>query len=355
MNPMRRRARLLFPFAAILAAALQGCATVNYYAQSIAGHLDILARRQPTAALLADPQTDPTLRARLNTINALVDFAHARLSLPDNGSYSSYAALDRTHPVWTVFASPEFSLQALQWCFPVVGCLAYRGYFSNGDAEAFAASLAARGHDVHVAGATAYSTLGWFKDPVVSSMLRWPDTILAKVIFHELAHQRVYVPNDAVFNESFATAVAHAGVMLWLSETAPAQLDAYLASHRHEQALLELIDETRQHLRALYAGAGDATGKRRRKQEIFGLMQEKYRSFKRQQGMDDAFDPWFEGSLNNARLGALSTYHELAPSFERLLKACGDDLRDFYAAVDRIGGLPELQRRAALAPGCATQ
>ena len=207
-----RIARLLTIAGAVL--PLSGC----YLLQAAGGQMEISAKREPIAEVIADAATPPQLRARLEYVANARDFASRELGLPDNESYRSYADLDRPYVVWNVFAAPEFSVEPRRWCFPIAGCVVYRGYFSEEAAQHYASRLRRRGDDAAVGGVAAYSTLGHFKDPVLSTMLGWSDAQLAATLFHELAHQVVYVPGDSEFNESFATVVEEAGLERWLTE-----------------------------------------------------------------------------------------------------------------------------------------
>ena len=244
-----RRARRLVPL--LLGVLLSGCASLDYYAQVSRGQLDLLAARQPVADLLADPQTDPQLQRRLALAQQARDFASARLALPDNRSYRLYADLRRPYVVWNVFATPELSLAPLTHCFPVAGCVAYRGFYQQGRARGAAALLQGEGLDTYVAGIEAYSTLGWFDDPILNTMLRWDDERLAAVIFHELAHQQLYVADDTAFNESFASFVEQEGLRQWRAARGLAPGDAH--AERMRRQFTQLILASRERLQALYA------------------------------------------------------------------------------------------------------
>ena len=230
----------------------------------------VMAKRHSIARLATDPTTPEALRLRLATVEQIRRFSVLHLGLPDNGSYRSYADLERDFVVWNVFASPEFSLQPLRWCYALVGCLNYRGYFKRRDAVKFASKLRAQGHDVFVGGVAAYSTLGWFKDPVLNTMLRWDDARLAEVIFHELAHQKLYVRGDTPFNEAFATAVAKIGVERWLEkDMATTVRQRFKQDQRHERAFVDLVLATRSRLKDLYASALVDSEMRQLKRELF--------------------------------------------------------------------------------------
>lgn len=328
---------------------LCGCSTLGYYGQAIAGHLDIMARREPVAQILADPGADPGLKARLRRAQAYRDFASRVLALPENASYRSYVALDRPYVVWSVFATEEFSLTPRRWCFPVAGCVAYRGWFDEAAARADAARLAAQGLDVYVGGTTAYSTLGWFDDPLISPMFRRGDLGLAGLIFHELAHQQLYVRDDTAFNEAFASTVEEAGLRLWLQVHEPERLAAFERRLERRDAFLDLVASTRRRLEALYAEPGLSVERRRaRKAQILEDLHRRYQTLRRRWGGDFGYDAWFEQPVNNARLAAVAVYRERVPDFRRWLVACGGDFARFYAAMARLGALERARREARL-------
>jgi predicted aminopeptidase len=327
-----------------------GCSTLGYYAQSIGGELRLLSKREPIDGLLRDPRVSPHLKSRLAFVEAVRDFASDRLDLPDNDSYRSYVDIGRSYVVWAVVAAPEFSLEPRTWCFPMAGCVSYRGYFSERAARQYADGLREEGYDVHVGGVAAYSTLGWFDDPLPSSVVRWPDDRLAGLVFHELAHQRAYVRDDSAFNEAFAVTVAREGVRRWLqSRGAGAALDAYRRAERLEDEFLALVLSTRRELQRLYDSPLPEEEKRRRKAEILGQMHVHYESLRARWGGDGRYDKWFAEGLNNARLAAVGTYHDLVPGFQVLLAREGGSLGGFYKAVQRLGELPRDERRQALA------
>ncbi len=345
---MRRAAvhALIIGTAALL---LGGCAVLGYYKQSIGGHLDLMQRAESIDQLVASESIAPELRARLQTLQAIRHFAISELELPDNGSYLKYADLDRAFTVWNVFAAPEFSLDPVKTCFPVVGCLSYRGYFSEAAAHRAAQKLVDRGHDVYVGGVAAYSTLGWFADPVVSPMLRWSDTRLAQLVFHELAHQRVYVDDDSDFNEAFATAVSEIGVERWLASSGNPQAMAEWQAHRvRQQDFLILVSKTAGRLRRLYRIQADAGAKRAAKAEILHDMRNEYHQLREGKWAGyDGYDHWF-ATVNNARMAAVATYHDRVPAFVRLYESLGADLSAFYAACDNAAALSKTERAAFL-------
>ncbi len=344
-------ARLL---ACLAVLPLCGCGTL-YLAQAAAGQWRVMAAREPISAVAADPATPPGLRARLEEVVAARDFASRELALPDNASYRKYAAIDREYVVWNVVAAPEFSVAPLEWCFPVAGCVAYRGYFNERRARNYALGLEARGYDVVVGGVAAYSTLGRFADPVLSSMLAYGDAQLAAIIFHELAHQVVYVPGDSAFNEAFAVTVEQEGLARWLAARGQAQLLAGWQRRRAAQAAVAaLFAARREQLRRLYAGPLAAPAMRAAKRAILQGLVEELRALESRTGQPSGYARWFDAGLNNAQLASIATYFGCVPGFERLLHAAGDDLPRFYAAVKALAGRPAADRAAlCTAPGGA--
>lgn len=315
---------------------LGGCSVLGYYSQSALGHLDVMFKSRPISEWLADDTTSDTLRNRLQQVLAMREFAITELKLPDNGSYLDYADLGRSHVVWNVFATPAFSLEPITSCFPLVGCLNYRGYFDEKDAQREAARLKALGNDVHVGGIAAYSTLGWFSDPILNTMLRWSEPRLASVLFHELAHQKLYVDDDSAFNEAFATAVGEIGVQRWYSAQQDSQtIQAWKQQVARKSDFLALVTATATRLRSLYSSDQDATAMQSAKEQIFADMQIEYAEMKqnRWQGYT-GYDNWFE-QVNNAKISAVSTYNRWVPAFMNILSASNHDVDAFYAECER--------------------
>ncbi len=337
------------PIAWVLLALLTGCSNVGYYAQSVSGHLEVMRRAQPIPQVLADPATPDPVKHRLERVLAIREFASRTLGLPENGSYRRYAALDRPYVVWNVFATPELSTRLEEWCYPVAGCVSYRGYYAQEQAEAFAAELKARGYDVLVRGVPAYSTLGWFDDPVLSTILRYPETEIARLIFHELAHQVVYVRDDSVFNESFATAVEREGVRRWLdAQGTEAMRAAEAAARGRREEFVRLVLEYRNRLEEVYGADLPREEKRARKRELLGALAQAYRQLKERWGDYSGYDRWFDAELNNAYLASVAAYTQLVPAFEALLAREGGDLPRFYAAVKVLARQNKAARLAAL-------
>ena len=325
-----------------------------YYWQSIRGHLAVWQSAQPVDRLIADSATPEVLRERLRLAQSIRRFASDTLLLPDNGSYTRYSELGRPYVVWNVQATPELSLEPRRWCFPVAGCVAYRGYFSREAAEAEAAALRAEGLDVQVSGVAAYSTLGWFDDPLLSSFIRYAEPDLARLIFHELAHQLIYVPDDTRFNESFATALEEIGVLKWLGARGDgrALIDRWEQQRARRTEFIELLMSVRDSLQALYAQDLPVEYKRQAKRDILQALRERYRLLRERWGGDGAYDAWFAQPLGNAHLAAIGLYHDHVPAFRALYRLETESLPAFYRAVRELAALPaeaRAQRLAALA------
>jgi predicted aminopeptidase len=317
-------------------ALMSGCA-LGYLTQAAHGQWRVLSARRPIARVIADPNSSESLKARLRLVQDARDFAVSDLGLPDNRSYRSYSDLRRPYVVWNVVAAPEFSVEPLRWCFPFTGCISYRGYFRERDARAFAARLSARGNDVLVAGITAYSTLGHFADPVLNTMLRYGDLDLVATIFHELAHQLIYVPGASEFNESFAMTVEEEGLRRWLAARGRSQeLADYLARRRVEQAVIAELSATRRQLATMYALPLPVEQRRERKQQMLQEAAARALALERDAGISSGYGAWVSEGLNNARLASIGTYFDCVPGFQRLLAEQGADLRAFYAAVRQM-------------------
>lgn len=333
-----------------LLSLLGGCAPLGYYTQAMQGQFSLLASAKPIDAWLADPVVETSLKTRLRQIQSIRAFAAADLGLPDNGSYKSYADLKRPYVMWNVVATPELSLKPVNWCFPVAGCVDYRGYYRQEAAQAFADGLRAHGHDVRVSGVPAYSTLGWFNDPVLSTFIDYPEVEIARLVFHELAHQVAYAPGDSQFNESFATAVEEFGVARWLERHGDdAMRERYRQYRQRKDDFLVLLARHRGQLEANFGREVPDDEKRARKQQIFAAMKREYALLKSERWSGYAgYDRWFSGEMSNAHFALAATYHDLVPAF-RGLHAQTDDLRHFYSRVKALAKLAKEQRRAALA------
>ena len=329
-----------------LCVPLTGC----YYMQAASGQWEVMRKREPIDEVIRDSATSPELAARLRLLDEARDFSVEILGLPDNKSYRTYADLERDYVVWNVFAAPEFSLTPKQWCFPVAGCVSYRGYFSKDDALRESQRLSDDGFDVAVGGVAAYSTLGNFSDPILSTMLRWDDIDLVAVLFHELAHQVVYVKDDSAFNESFATAVEEIGVQLWLKSRGEEKLMAdYIAGRELQQSLLGLVAVARSVLEKVYASDIDVEDKRVLKRERLKTLAEDVAAEIQRNGGEGS--GWLSGELNNARLISMTLYEGRLPSFRALYAKCENKLQCFYAEAKKMGALDFAEREAALSAG----
>ena len=345
--PPRRCARLAALTAACL--LLSGCGTL-YLMQAARGEWDVLHAREPIDEVLADPHTPPELRARLTQVRAAREFAVTELALPDNDSYRSYADIARPYVVWNVVAAPQFSVEPKRWCFPIAGCVDYRGYFHERKARDFALDLEAQGFDVAVEGVPAYSTLGKFGDPVLSSMLRYSDDQLAATIFHELAHQLLYVRDDSEFNEAFATTVEDTGLERWLvHQGQTARMRAFREDQAHQQGFLDLLTHARAQLARLYASEVPREEMRARKVQTLTRLAADMRALERRQGETyPLYEEWIAAGLNNAHLAAVATYYNCVPGFARLLERQDNDLKRFYAAARELAKESRAQRHAQL-------
>jgi predicted aminopeptidase len=349
----RRAAALLL--ALLLAALASGCARTQgpgYYWQSFTGHADLMWRARPIDDWLADPATPEPLRQRLGLARQMRAFAVQTLALPDNASYHRYADLGRRAAVYNVVAAPELSLTLQTWCFPVAGCVGYRGYYREADAQAFATSLGP-GLEVAVYPVPAYSTLGWMNwaggDPLLNTFIQYPEGELARMVFHELAHQLVYARDDTAFNESFATAVERLGVQRWLAQSPnPAARLEYQAFDQRREAFRRLTRGVRERLQAVYADTAlDDVAKRTRKAAVMADFRREYEALKAFWGGFAGYDAWV-AHANNAALGAQGAYDRFVPAFEALFEREGRDFTRFYDAVRALARLPQTERHAAL-------
>lgn len=352
MLALRRVSTARLGVAALALLAATGCSSLDgpgYYWQTAVGHLDLMWRARPLPEVIADPATPEALRARLRRAQEIRAFASRELGLPDNRSYAAYADLGRPFVLWNVFATPELSLRLQQWCFPVAGCVSYRGYYDQGNAESFAGRLRAQGLEAHVGGVPAYSTLGWFDDPLLSTFVNQPETELARLIFHELAHQLLYVQHDTTFNESFATAVEEAGVERWLAARADPQLErAYREQVRRRAEFVAMLRRAKDRLQALYASDTTDDAKRAGKAAAFAELRDEYARLRAGWGGFAGYDRFFAAGPSNPQLAAVGAYNDLLPAFRALLAREGGDLPRFYAAVRELAELPRGERDARL-------
>jgi predicted aminopeptidase len=333
-----------------VAASIAGCSSLGYYTQAARGQLQLLANREPIEDVIAQPGTSESLKKTLQLVLQIRDYASAQLALPDNGSYRSYVDIERPYVVWNLFAAPEFSIEPKRWCFPFVGCLSYKGYFDEAKARAAGSKLEGDGYDVFVGGIAAYSTLGHFDDPFLSSMLRLDEAVTAGIVFHELAHQRIYVRNDTELNEAFASLVEDEGVRRWLGEhRGPEALAAWTVRRERERAFAAIVGDTRTRLGALYASSLPEEEMRTRKAAELDALRARYAELKAAWGGYAGYDPWFDAGINNARIASVATYQRLVPALRVMLADAGDDLPRFYAGVEALGELSAGERDSRLA------
>lgn len=344
---------------AALLLLLTGCSTSSYYLQAVRGHLDIVSRQRPIPDVLADPVTPLDVRERLQLVLELRNFAAQQLDLPVDGHYRRYADLQRRFVVWNVNGAPEFSLKATTWWYPLVGRLKYRGFFSEPMARRLATRMAQEGQDVFVGGVEAYSTLGWFKDPVLNTFLHHTREDLAEILFHELAHQRLFIRGDTDFNEAFATAVAEEATRRWLETTGQAEpLSRYRATQQREAEFVTAVQAARERLRVLYerhpvipkanATPELLTALREEKRLILENLRSEHERLRAAWGGTSPYAAWFDRPLNNAQLNTVATYFDLVPGFRKVLRSVDGSLPRFYEQVRQLGKLPKAERRRRL-------
>lgn len=320
-----------------------------YTTRVLSGGTRILAKRKPVEKVLQQNELGDEERRKLELTQRLLDFAVQELCLPDNGSYRTYVQLDSPYAMWNVVAAPELSVEPLSWCFPVAGCVSYRGYYKKQRAIRFAEKLEDKGHDVQVGGVDAYSTLGWFKDPVFSTFLARRDVDLAALLFHELAHQRLYVKGDTTFNESFATVVELEGLRRWLDNQGhPEEIERLQHAQETEAHFVELVTGCRQRLAQLYDSALSDDEKRERKAELLAELKQEYDRTRRDWDGNRRYDAWFDRPLNNAHLAAVADYYDLVPLLEALLHRSDGALGEFFEQAEQLQGLDPEQRRRKL-------
>jgi predicted aminopeptidase len=350
MKPLRItpwfRAVLL---AGTAAGLLASCSTLGYYSQAAQGQLELLSDARPIDDWIADPGTSSRLRLRLETARQIRRFAVSEMALPDNNSYKNYASLKRKYVLWNVVATPELSLKPLEWCFPVAGCVNYRGYYSKEAAEEYANGLRAEGDDVEVGGVPAYSTLGWFNDPLISTFINYPDAELARMIFHELAHQIVYAQGDSQFNESFASTVEEVGVERWMDRFGnQAMRDGYARYKSRKHDFLGMLLKYRKALEQNYALVDRSDSEKRAvKARLFQELKDEYQVLKGNWGGYAGYDRFFEQPLSNAHLASIATYEDFVPAFRAMLKRDGSFPR-FYNSVKRLAELDRGDRHRIL-------
>lgn len=341
---------MAFALGLVATGVVGACATPAYYAQAVSGQWELWRKARPIAEIRDDAKVAPALKNTLATVERIRAFASSDLALPANGSYTRYADLQRPYVVWNVFAAEALSTQLKEWCYPIAGCVGYRGYFAEEDARSLAAELRRQGYDVYVGGVPAYSTLGWFDDPVLNTFTHYPETEIARLIFHELAHQFTYVEDDTEFNESFASAVETIGVERWLARNgSPAKQAAFDRTQRYRQDFSRLVLKYRDRLQSLYESNLSGVEKQHSKTHVLSELQDEYQRIKREQWNGySGYDRWFGQDINNATLASIGLYNRLVPAFVALLAKSGDDLPRFYVAVKQLAALPKDERQIRL-------
>ena len=328
-----------------LSILLISCEAVTYYSQAVRGQLALNLGRENIQQLLEDKNLPHNLREKFIEVNKIREFAEIELGLPIGGNYATYVDLGREYVVWNVFAAPEFSTEPMNWCYPIAGCVSYRGYFSESSAMRFAEKLRGKGLDVYVAGISAYSTLGWFDDSVLNTVVDRSSDQLASLIFHELAHQVIYIPGDTDFNESFATAVEREGLRRWLqAKGQDNNLGVGEENLKRHKQFVELIISYRDQFDSLYEKDIADHLKREQKAEIQVSLRNEFSIMENKWGDYGRYDAWFSGDLNNAQLSTVVSYNTLVPFFTKILDE-SDDITMFYAEVEKLAELDEAERR----------
>lgn len=333
----------------MLVFVLSACDSLAYYRQAASGHFELMDKRESLAEAKTSAAYSEELKRRLTLAESVRRYASEVLHLPDNEAYSTYVHLDQDYVMWSVFATPRLSLTPKQWCYPMVGCLSYRGYYDEAEAQAYAAELEAEGWDTHVSGVAAYSTLGWYEDPLTTAMLRYEDPWIARLVFHELSHQQLYVDDDTPFNEGFAVAVEEEGVMQWLSDRQDEQgQEQWLASREQREVFLTMIREAQQSLNEVYRSELNDEEKLSAKQRVMDELVAAYQERLLEPWPDSGYAHWFARPINNARLAAIGVYREYVPAFRALFTRCDEDWSRFYRSVEQLADLPMAQRMSAL-------
>ena len=335
---------------------LPACSSLSYYIDAANGHHQLMDKAQPIDELLQQPDLDKKLQQQLINFQQARDFASQQLHLPDNDSYKSFSDLGRDYVVWNVVAANEFSTKPKEWCFPFVGCLSYRGYFEKQKVDAYAQQLKQQGLDVYVAGVSAYSTLGWFDDPIVSSMLYDNEARRVGIVFHELAHQLMYRKNSTTFNESFAMVVEEEGVRRWFEyQNKLVLLSQYKEDKAKGKQFHDMLLQTKNRLNLLYTQNSTAAEKREKKQQLLSSIKNDYIKLRQQWHGYSGYDKWMSQNLNNAHFVLVQTYYDLVPMFKEILRQQNNNLDTFYGEVKKISELSDdgfekeiLKRQASL-------
>ncbi len=343
---------------ALLLVTVSGCSSLGYYFDAVNGHLSVLAEQQAIKDILQESDVTAELKAKLTLATQARDFASAEMKLPDNDSYRYYSDIKRPYVVWNVIATKPFSIKAKQWCFLVVGCVSYRGYFNKDDADNYAKSLKVAGYDVNVAGAKAYSTLGWLDDPLLNTMIQYNEARLVGLIIHELAHQQIYIDNDSSFNEAFASSVELEGVKRWFNrQTATSVIQSnfksyqdYLVLQKRELEFKQLLKSTQQQLQDLFNSDTFKTSNKQKllKAAVYNELQQNYRALKKSWQGYAGYDAWMKRDLNNAHLALVATYYDKVPAFQAILRSVNNNIENYYQTVEEIGGLSEPERNRRL-------
>jgi predicted aminopeptidase len=346
-------AQIFLGFVVVVSSGCSSQTGLGYYWQSVTGHLAVMQAARPISEWLDDPATPETLKTKLKLVKDIREFASTNLGLPDNLSYKKYADLKRPSVVWNVFATRELSMKLETWCFPVAGCVSYKGFYKQADAQALADSLRGQGLEAYVSGVPAYSTLGWFDDPVLNTFINYPDGELARLIFHELGHQVVYVKNDSTFNESFSTALEEVGLMRWLAalpdESKRQKMETiYSEFAKRKVDFVKLLKKHRADLEAVYTSNASDDVKRVGKVEVFKSLRTDYAALKIVWGGYSGYDRWFSQTLTNAHLASVATYTDGVPGFKALLAEQGNDLPRFYKATKDLAALDKTSRNKRL-------
>ena len=338
---LKRISTLLIIFA--LGVVLSSCSQLGYYTQAAKGQWEIMSKRTPISKALLDPEQSEQVKEKLRLINVIRKFAVDHLDLPDNKSYTYYADLQRRHVVWNVVATPAYSIAPKTWCFPITGCVAYKGYFNESDARTLNDKLHSQGLDTYLYGVSAYSTLGWFSDPILNTFLTYDEIYLAGLIFHELSHQVVFIKDDSEFNEAFATAVEYAGIEAWLNvHGTPEQIASFKLTNENQMRITELIIQYRKQLSEAYGAASESELKNT-KQQLFAEMKQAYQQLSDQGKGTRFYDWWFGLDLNNAHLSTVATYHRLVPAFSQVLSET-NSYTEFYNLIAEKGALEKTER-----------
>ncbi len=333
--------KVFYAFVLLCLASCSSQSTVGYYWQSMTGHMSVMQAAKPIDDVLADASTSAALKAKLSLVKDIRTFAWRELGLPNNASYTKYADLKRSAVVWNVFATEELSMKLQTWCFPVAGCVSYKGFYAEADAKAYAEALREQGLEAYVGPVPAYSTLGWFDDPVLNTFINYPDAELARLIFHELGHQVLYVKNDSTFNESFATAIEELGLQRWLAalpdQDKRLRLEkGYAEFAQRKQDFVALLKKQRAALEEVYRDEQSLEAKRAGKAKVFAQLQSDYQALKKQWGGFAGYDRWFAQKLTNAHLASVATYTDGVPGFREQLRLVNQDLPAFYKAVKAL-------------------